>query len=74
MSKSALHLASILALATLVDEFDSPQSREDRAAMAQRRRKREEAATAQWKAEQDAIAAPYREARRLRNIQKMRKS
>jgi hypothetical protein len=74
MSKSALHLASILALATLVDEFDSPQSREDREAMAKRRREREEAATAQWKAEQDAIAAPYREARRLRNIQKMRKS
>lgn len=61
-------LAAILALATLGDEFEG--NKEEREAQEKRRREHNEAATARWKAEQEAIAAPYREARRLRFLKR----
>lgn len=51
-------LAAILALATLGDE--APANKEEREAADARRRKRAQEAQAAWKAEQEAIAAPYR--------------
>lgn len=64
----ALHFA--LMASTLVEVDKTP---EERAAVRERNRLRREAQQKQWKAEQDAIAAPYREARRLRNLAKMKK-
>lgn len=64
-------LAAILAFVPLGEELEG--NKEEREAQEKRRREHNEAATARWKAEQDAIAAPYREARRLRFLAKQEK-
>ena len=67
--KNPAMLAAVLALAALGDEGEdrkSKMSAEDYAALKARQRQRTEAAAAQRQAEYDAVAAPYREARRAR--------
>lgn len=62
-------LAAVLALATLGDEAEdrkSKMSAEEYAAYKDRIRQRTDADKARAKAEYDAAAAPYREARRAR--------
>lgn len=82
--RSQLTLALVaMAMASLDDLHHGGSTRpeespEEKAASKERRRQealqeqqRRDDRDRQWKAEQDAIAAPYREARRLRNLRKI---
>ena len=79
MNRTPLGLAlamSILAGMAVEDEPKmTPEEKEkwrrEREEADERRRQNAQKAQAAWKAEQDAIAAPFREARRLRNQKKL---
>ena len=82
MSRHNLAMAlTMAALAgTLIDENQpaktlTPEEKEkwlrEREEAEDRRRRDAQKAQADWKAQQDAIAAPFREARRLRQLKKL---
>lgn len=79
-SRPPLALLALSAMALAMDH-DGPMTDAEKKAREERERLADEAEakrraerSERYKQEQDAIAAPYREARRLRNLKKMEQS
>lgn len=82
-SRPPLALLALSAMALVMDTtgVSSPATEEEKKARAERERladeqeaQRRAERSEQYQREQDAIAAPYREARRLRNLKKLEQS